>query len=175
MSWPSATTHTCSCPSTRWRDSFTPPRGGQRRSAPRHLRHADHLSSAAVSRHVGGCGSLLTRRTFEKAVWPKERPAPLRWDLVPADYADQIRRLRRGLGLTQGQFAACVGAARKAGRLPVGVPKALSVPAVPATDSGPQRRNQRSVTKPSADTSRPPLPNVRFCMNISLLADARAS
>ena len=51
---------------------------------------------------------------FEKAVWPKTRPAPLRWDLIPPDYADQIRRVRRGLGLTQEQFAARVGAACKA-------------------------------------------------------------
>jgi len=38
----------------------------------------------------------------------------LRWDLIPADDADPIRRVRRGLGLTQGQFATRVGAARQA-------------------------------------------------------------
>jgi DNA-binding transcriptional regulator YiaG len=51
---------------------------------------------------------------FEKAVWPKERPAPLSWDQIPSDYDDQIRRVRRCLGATQAQFAARVGAARKA-------------------------------------------------------------
>lgn len=51
---------------------------------------------------------------FEKAVWPKERPAPLTWRQIPPDYADQIRRVRQRLGLTQTQLAARVGAARKA-------------------------------------------------------------
>ncbi len=51
---------------------------------------------------------------FEKALWPTERPAPLNWHQIPPDYADQIRRVRRRLGLTQAQFAALVGAARKA-------------------------------------------------------------
>jgi DNA-binding transcriptional regulator YiaG len=36
------------------------------------------------------------------------------WSQIPADYADQIRQVRRRLGLTQAQFAARVGAARKA-------------------------------------------------------------
>ncbi len=27
---------------------------------------------------------------FEKAVWPKDRPAPLRWSQIPSDYDDQI-------------------------------------------------------------------------------------
>jgi ribosome-binding protein aMBF1 (putative translation factor) len=51
---------------------------------------------------------------FEKAVWPQERPAPLTWNQIPSDYADQIRRIRQQLGLTQAQLAARVGAARKA-------------------------------------------------------------
>jgi DNA-binding transcriptional regulator YiaG len=51
---------------------------------------------------------------FERAIWPKERPAPLSWDQIPSDYDDQIRRMRRRLGCTQAQFAARVGAARKA-------------------------------------------------------------
>jgi DNA-binding transcriptional regulator YiaG len=51
---------------------------------------------------------------FEKAVWPKERPAPLTWRQIPPDYADQIRRVRQRLGLTQTQLAARVGGARKA-------------------------------------------------------------
>jgi ribosome-binding protein aMBF1 (putative translation factor) len=51
---------------------------------------------------------------FEKAVWPKDRPAPLSWSQIPSDYDEQIRRARRSLGLTQAQFAARVGAACKA-------------------------------------------------------------
>jgi DNA-binding transcriptional regulator YiaG len=51
---------------------------------------------------------------FEKAIWPKERPAPLAWDQIPSDYDDEIRRVRGRLGFTQAQFAARVGAARKA-------------------------------------------------------------
>ena len=51
---------------------------------------------------------------FEKAVWPKERPAPLTWSHIPSDYGEQIRRVRRQLGVTQAQFAARVGAACKA-------------------------------------------------------------
>lgn len=54
------------------------------------------------------------RSYFEKAVWPKDRPAPLSWNQIPPDYGDQIRTMRRRLGLTQAQFAARVGAARKA-------------------------------------------------------------
>ena len=53
-------------------------------------------------------------RIFERAVWPKERPAPLTWRQIPPDCADQIRRVRQRLGLTQTQLAARVGAARKA-------------------------------------------------------------
>lgn len=51
---------------------------------------------------------------FEKAVWPKDRPAPLNWNQIPPNYDAQIRRVRRQLGLTQAQFAGLVGAARKA-------------------------------------------------------------
>jgi DNA-binding transcriptional regulator YiaG len=41
-------------------------------------------------------------------------PPPLTWDDVPADWSGQIRRLRAQLGLSQAQFAAAIGAARKA-------------------------------------------------------------
>ena len=47
-------------------------------------------------------------------MWPEERPAPLTWSQIPPDYANQIRRVRQQLGLTQTQLAARVGAARKA-------------------------------------------------------------
>jgi DNA-binding XRE family transcriptional regulator len=51
---------------------------------------------------------------FEKALWPKDRPAPMTWSQIPTDCADRVRQVRRQLGLTQAQFAARVGAARKA-------------------------------------------------------------
>jgi len=51
---------------------------------------------------------------FETAVWPKQRPAPLRWDTVPPDCAVRIRKLRQQLGMTLTEFAAQVGAACKA-------------------------------------------------------------
>jgi DNA-binding transcriptional regulator YiaG len=82
---------------------------------------------------VADAGAFL-HTYFEKAVWPKERPAPLSWDQIPSDYDDQIRRVRRRLGATQAQFAARVGAARTAVVYPVGVSKALSFPTVLAAD-----------------------------------------
>ena len=36
---------------------------------------------------------------FEKAVWRKERPAPLNWRTIPPDYADRIRNVRHRMGL----------------------------------------------------------------------------
>ena len=39
---------------------------------------------------------------------------PLTWASVPSDYDAQIRALRRARGLSQGQLATLVGAARKA-------------------------------------------------------------
>jgi DNA-binding transcriptional regulator YiaG len=59
-------------------------------------------------------GETFLHAYFERAVWPKERPAPLTWRQILPDYADQIRRVRQRLGLTQTQLAARVGAARKA-------------------------------------------------------------
>jgi DNA-binding XRE family transcriptional regulator len=70
----------------------------------RRLRSRATLADAETFRHV----------YFERAVWPKARPVPLTWSQIPPDYADQIRRVRQRLGLTQTQFAARVGAARKA-------------------------------------------------------------
>lgn len=43
-----------------------------------------------------------------------ERPAIARLAVVPGDYDDQLRILRRDLGLTQGALAALIGAAGKA-------------------------------------------------------------
>jgi DNA-binding transcriptional regulator YiaG len=70
----------------------------------RRLRSRATLADAETFLHV----------YFEKAMWPARRPAPLTWSQIPPDYADQIRRVRQRLGLTQTQLAARVGAARKA-------------------------------------------------------------
>jgi DNA-binding XRE family transcriptional regulator len=42
------------------------------------------------------------------------RSTPLRWDTVPPDCAVRIRSLRQRLGMTLAEFAARLGAARKA-------------------------------------------------------------
>ena len=70
----------------------------------RRLRSRATLADAETFRHA----------YFDRAVWPEERPAPLTWSQIPPDYANQIRRVRQQLGLTQTQLAARVGAARKA-------------------------------------------------------------
>ena len=49
-----------------------------------------------------------------RTVRSADRRAPLTWTSVPADYDAQIRALRRARGLSQGQLATLVGAARKA-------------------------------------------------------------
>ena len=72
---------------------------------------------------------------FEKAVWPKERPAPLNWSQIPSDYADHVRRVRQQLGLTQAEFASRIGAARKTVVYQMGITKAMSFTAVLAADS----------------------------------------
>jgi DNA-binding transcriptional regulator YiaG len=54
------------------------------------------------------------REYFDKAMWPAERPARMAWETIPSDCADRIRQMRLDLGLTLGQFATRVGAARKA-------------------------------------------------------------
>ena len=59
-------------------------------------------------------GETFRQTYFENAVGPTERPATLTWSEIPPDYADQIWRVRHRLGLTQGQLAARMGAARKA-------------------------------------------------------------
>lgn len=41
-------------------------------------------------------------------------PPPLTWDAIPADWSEQILRLRMHLGLSQAEFARVIGAARKA-------------------------------------------------------------
>ena len=47
-------------------------------------------------------------------MWSTDRPDPLTWQQISSDYDVQIRDVRKRLGMTQTQFAASVGAARKA-------------------------------------------------------------
>ena len=51
---------------------------------------------------------------YGRPVKPVDRRTPLTWASVPSDYDAQIRALRRARGLSQGQLATLVGAARKA-------------------------------------------------------------
>jgi len=99
--------------------------------------------------HVGLGTTSLRHAYFDRAVSPMERPAPLTWRQIPPDYADQIRRVRQRLGLTQTQLAARVGAACKAVVYEWESRKALSVPGVLAADTGSRRHERRS-----ANTSR---------------------
>ena len=57
---------------------------------------------------------VFRRSYYGRTVRPDDRRAPLTWSTVPVDYAVRIRAVRRDLGLSQAQFAARVGAARKA-------------------------------------------------------------
>ena len=60
-------------------------------------------------------GARAFRRSYYgRTVRPDDRRSPLTWASVPSDYDAQIRAVRRARGLSQGQFAALVGAARKA-------------------------------------------------------------
>ena len=54
------------------------------------------------------------RAYYGRPVKPGDRRTSLTWASVPSDYDAQIRALRRARGLSQGQLAALVGAARKA-------------------------------------------------------------
>ena len=76
---------------------------------------------------------------------PVDRRAPLTWASVPDDYAEQIRAVRRARGLSQGQLATLVGAARKAVVLPMGGAETHAVAPVLATNGRapePPRRSE---------------------------------
>ena len=63
----------------------------------------------AVAKNGASVQPSQTRR-----LGPVDRRTPLTWASVPSDYDAQIRALRRARGLSQGQLATLVGAARKA-------------------------------------------------------------
>ena len=66
------------------------------------------------ARATPAAARTFRRSYYGRTVRPADRRAPLTWSTVPVDYDVRIRAVRRGLGLSQAQFAARVGAARKA-------------------------------------------------------------
>ncbi len=66
------------------------------------------------ARATHAAGTQFRRAYYGRPVKPVDRRTPLTWASVPSDYAAQIRALRRARGLSQGQLATLVGAARKA-------------------------------------------------------------
>ena len=71
------------------------------------FRHLRARATPAVAR-------AFRRSYYGRTVRPDDRRAPLTWASVPSDYDAQIRTVRRARGVSQVQFAALVGAARKA-------------------------------------------------------------
>ena len=66
------------------------------------------------ARATHAAGTQFSRAYYGRPVKPVDRRTPLTWASVPSDYDEQIRALRRARGLSQGQLATLVGAARKA-------------------------------------------------------------
>ena len=66
------------------------------------------------ARATPAAARAFRRSYYGRTVRPADRRAPLTWSTVPVDYDVRIQAVRRGLGLSQAQFAALVGAARKA-------------------------------------------------------------
>ena len=66
------------------------------------------------ARATPAAARAFRRSYYGRTVRPDDRRAPLTWAIVPDDYAEQIRALRRARGLSQAQLATLVGAARKA-------------------------------------------------------------
>jgi DNA-binding transcriptional regulator YiaG len=67
------------------------------------------------------------------------RPPVPQWPSVPSDWNRRLVRIRRELRLTQTRFAEQIGAAGKSSRLPMGIPKAKTVPSLLDTDRSPHR------------------------------------
>ena len=66
------------------------------------------------ARATPAAARAFRRSYYGRTVRPADRRAPLTWASVPEDYDVQIRALRRARGVSQGQLATLVGAARKA-------------------------------------------------------------
>ena len=66
------------------------------------------------ARATHAAGTQFRRAYYGRPVKPVDRRTPLTWASVPSDYDAQIRALRRARGLSEGQLATLVGAARKA-------------------------------------------------------------
>ena len=66
------------------------------------------------ARATPAAATQFRRAYYGRPVKPGDRRTPLTWASVPRDYDAQIRALRRARGLSQGQLATLVGAARKA-------------------------------------------------------------
>ena len=66
------------------------------------------------ARATPAAATQFRRSYYGRPVKPVDRRTPLTWASVPSDYDAQIRALRRARGLSQGQLATLVGAARKA-------------------------------------------------------------
>ena len=66
------------------------------------------------ARATPAAARAFRRSYYGRTVRPVDRRAPLTWAIVPDDYAEQIRAVRRARGLSQAQLATLVGAARKA-------------------------------------------------------------
>ena len=89
------------------------------RAAARDGRLPVTYDTRTIFRRLRARATPAAARTFRRSYYGRtvrqaDRRAPLTWSTVPVDYDVRIRAVRRGLGLSQAQFAARVGAARKA-------------------------------------------------------------
>ena len=89
------------------------------RNAARDGRLAVTYDTRTTFRRLRGYATPADARAFRqsyygKSVRAEDRRAPLAWSAIPLDYDVRIRTVRRGLSLSQAQFAERVGAAGKA-------------------------------------------------------------
>ena len=66
------------------------------------------------ARATAAAAKAFRQSYYGRTVRPADHRAPLTWASVPDDYDARIRALRRARGVSQGQLARLVGAARKA-------------------------------------------------------------
>ncbi len=91
------------------------PRCGQPRDPQRPVTYDTRTTFRRLRARATPAAARAFRRSYYgRPVKPVDRRAPLTWASVPDDYDEQIRTLRRARGLSQGQLATLVGAARKA-------------------------------------------------------------